>query len=200
MASEITDQDQAASPSNQEELLGNGNAAGEQGGPENRGIKRQRTSTAGADDDDDDDDKPGRERRKIEIKFIQDKSRRHITFSKRKAGIMKKVGQHHQLLRDLTRSSSIDITFVACTNCDRCRRTNCLSSPARKSSFLSSPRPVWSTRSPHRSFNHWSPSQKERTSSRFVANHGAARSTRLTYHQGLSQCPRTSRLQWRRRR
>ncbi|EFE31144.1 uncharacterized protein ARB_02013 [Trichophyton benhamiae CBS 112371] len=44
-----------------------------------------------ADDDDDDDDKPGRERRKIEIKFIQDKSRRHITFSKRKAGIMKKV-------------------------------------------------------------------------------------------------------------
>ncbi|EGD83856.2 hypothetical protein H112_07537 [Trichophyton rubrum D6] len=44
-----------------------------------------------ADDDDDDDDKPGRERRKIEIKFIQDKSRRHITFSKRKAGIMKKA-------------------------------------------------------------------------------------------------------------
>jgi len=37
------------------------------------------------------DDKPGRERRKIEIKFIQDKSRRHITFSKRKAGIMKKA-------------------------------------------------------------------------------------------------------------
>ena len=49
----------------------------------------QRPSTA--DDDDDDDDKPGRERRKIEIKFITDKSRRHITFSKRKAGIMKKV-------------------------------------------------------------------------------------------------------------
>ncbi|KAI7602383.1 hypothetical protein KC319_g22305, partial [Hortaea werneckii] len=59
---------------------------------ENRGVKRQRTSTAAApDDDDDDDDKPGRERRKIEIKFIQDKSRRHITFSKRKAGIMKKA-------------------------------------------------------------------------------------------------------------
>lgn len=29
--------------------------------------------------------------RKIEIAFIKDKSRRHITFSKRKAGIMKKV-------------------------------------------------------------------------------------------------------------
>lgn len=55
-----------------------------------RGIKRPRVSAA-ADDDDDDDDKPGRERRKIDIKFIQDKSRRHITFSKRKAGIMKKV-------------------------------------------------------------------------------------------------------------
>ena len=57
---------------------------------ESRGVKRSRTSAA-ADDDDDDDDKPGRERRKIEIKFIQDKSRRHITFSKRKAGIMKKA-------------------------------------------------------------------------------------------------------------
>jgi len=45
----------------------------------------------GDDDEDDEDSKPGRERRKIEIKFIQDKSRRHITFSKRKAGIMKKV-------------------------------------------------------------------------------------------------------------
>ncbi|ODQ82139.1 hypothetical protein BABINDRAFT_32918 [Babjeviella inositovora NRRL Y-12698] len=48
--------------------------------------------------DDDDDDEAGtggkstaRERRKIEIRFIQDKSRRHITFSKRKAGIMKKA-------------------------------------------------------------------------------------------------------------
>jgi MADS-box transcription factor len=47
------------------------------------------------DDDDDDDEKGGRERRKIEIKFIQDKSRRHITFSKRKAGIMKKVCQYN---------------------------------------------------------------------------------------------------------
>lgn len=57
-------------------------------GADARGPKRNRMS---AEDDDDDDDKPGRERRKIEIKFIQDKSRRHITFSKRKAGIMKKV-------------------------------------------------------------------------------------------------------------
>lgn len=65
-----------------DELQGNGVDA--------RGTKRSRTSMAG-DDDDDDDEKGGRERRKIEIKFIQDKSRRHITFSKRKAGIMKKA-------------------------------------------------------------------------------------------------------------
>ncbi|EJF63547.1 SRF-TF-domain-containing protein [Dichomitus squalens] len=46
-------------------------------------------------DDDDDEDKPKTDkkagRRKIKIEFIQDKSRRHITFSKRKAGIMKKA-------------------------------------------------------------------------------------------------------------
>lgn len=64
-----------------EDLQQTGNGA-------DRANKRTRLS---AEDDDDDDDKPGRERRKIEIKFIQDKSRRHITFSKRKAGIMKKV-------------------------------------------------------------------------------------------------------------
>ncbi|KAN0119577.1 SRF-TF domain containing protein [Hyaloscypha variabilis] len=82
---DITDQHDQGSPSALDEhAVGNGNAVGE-----SRGIKRQRPSTA--DDDDDDDDKPGRERRKIEIKFITDKSRRHITFSKRKAGIMKKA-------------------------------------------------------------------------------------------------------------
>jgi MADS-box transcription factor len=81
---DITDQHDQGSPSGLDDhAVGNGT------GGESRGIKRQRPSTA--DDDDDDDDKPGRERRKIEIKFITDKSRRHITFSKRKAGIMKKV-------------------------------------------------------------------------------------------------------------
>lgn len=44
-----------------------------------------------ADDDYGDDGDDSKERRKIEIKFISDKGRRHITFSKRKAGIMKKV-------------------------------------------------------------------------------------------------------------
>jgi pheromone receptor transcription factor len=49
---------------------------------------------SGGDDDDDDDGKKSEKkagRRKIKIEFIQDKSRRHITFSKRKAGIMKKA-------------------------------------------------------------------------------------------------------------
>lgn len=86
MASEITDHDQNPSPTAHDDV-GNGNGSLAQGDA-NRGTKRPRPA---ADDDDDDDDKPGRERRKIEIKFIQDKSRRHITFSKRKAGIMKKA-------------------------------------------------------------------------------------------------------------
>jgi pheromone receptor transcription factor len=50
------------------------------------------------DDVEEDDDAPVKKgtdkkagRRKIKIEFINDKSRRHITFSKRKAGIMKKV-------------------------------------------------------------------------------------------------------------
>lgn len=64
--------------------------------------RSNRKRPAANDDDDDDDDKPGRERRKIDIKFINDKSRRHITFSKRKAGIMKKVC-HVVCLIDLTR-------------------------------------------------------------------------------------------------
>ncbi|KAF8950424.1 transcription factor of the MADS box [Entomortierella lignicola] len=50
----------------------------------------------GEDDDDDDDEeapKSGKRagRRKIKIEYIEDKSRRHITFSKRKSGIMKKA-------------------------------------------------------------------------------------------------------------
>ncbi|KAF2083435.1 SRF-TF-domain-containing protein [Saccharata proteae CBS 121410] len=87
MATEITDHDQQPSPSAHDDVQGNGNGQLQQPDP-NRGTKRPRPQ---ADDDDDDEEKGGRERRKIEIKFIQDKSRRHITFSKRKAGIMKKA-------------------------------------------------------------------------------------------------------------
>lgn len=85
MSAEIVSHD-PNHPEHDQEDLDNANGAGE-----SRGVKRQRGSAAAPDDDDDDDEKGGRERRKIEIKFIQDKSRRHITFSKRKAGIMKKV-------------------------------------------------------------------------------------------------------------
>ncbi|KAI1320161.1 MADS box protein [Xylariaceae sp. FL0255] len=83
---DVTDQHDQTSPQDLDNgHVGNGNG----GANENRGVKRPRNSIA--DDDDDDDEKGGRERRKIEIKFISDKSRRHITFSKRKAGIMKKA-------------------------------------------------------------------------------------------------------------
>src|SRR5438552_2859600 len=86
---DITDQHDQTSPTDLDDAhsVGNGNSVA----GESRGVKRPRPSTA--DDDDDDDEKGGRERRKIEIKFISDKSRRHITFSKRKAGIMKKVSR-----------------------------------------------------------------------------------------------------------
>lgn len=53
-------------------------------------INDHDAAESGGDDDDDDGEKPKSEkkagRRKIKIEFIQDKSRRHITFSKRKAG------------------------------------------------------------------------------------------------------------------
>jgi len=57
-------------------------------------INDQDANDSAGDEDDEEekvksDKKTGR--RKIKIEFIQDKSRRHITFSKRKAGIMKKA-------------------------------------------------------------------------------------------------------------
>lgn len=97
---DITDQHDQQSPGDLDDAHGNGGAA-----TESRGVKRQRQSAAN-DDDDDDDDKGGRERRKIEIKFISDKSRRHITFSKRKAGIMKKVSWRVKLELNPTHSTA----------------------------------------------------------------------------------------------
>ena len=47
----------------------------------------------GSDEEKKDERKNGR--RKIKIELIEDKSRRHITFSKRKLGIMKKVRSYH---------------------------------------------------------------------------------------------------------
>jgi pheromone receptor transcription factor len=62
-------------------------------GQNSNGNKRSRGPREDDDelDDDEDDEGSKKERRKIEIAFIKDKSRRHITFSKRKAGIMKKA-------------------------------------------------------------------------------------------------------------
>ncbi|KAA8899422.1 hypothetical protein FN846DRAFT_960602 [Sphaerosporella brunnea] len=87
-------QDETAADAASTLTAGNGvpNAqSGVPGSAVDNSRKRPRPSNTGDDDDDEDEGKPGRERRKIEIKFIQDKSRRHITFSKRKAGIMKKA-------------------------------------------------------------------------------------------------------------
>lgn len=163
---EITDHDPANSPTGHDDaVVGNGNGS-LASGDTNRGIKRQRPSAA--DDDDDDDDKPGRERRKIEIKFIQDKSRRHITFSKRKAGIMKKVRVRDRASTlQPQRVASMHTPYDRCilTTCPR-RRTSSLSLPARKYYCLWCPRLDWYTPSRHRSFNHLSPSPKARTSSR----------------------------------
>jgi len=47
------------------------------------------TAEDGLEGDRQEERKPGR--RKITIEYIEDKSKRHITFSKRKSGIMKKV-------------------------------------------------------------------------------------------------------------
>ncbi|ORX87424.1 SRF-TF-domain-containing protein [Basidiobolus meristosporus CBS 931.73] len=59
---------------------------------ETRGTKREFEEEEDADSDD---SLPKNEkrsgRRKIKIEYIDDKNRRHITFSKRKAGIMKKA-------------------------------------------------------------------------------------------------------------
>jgi MADS-box transcription factor len=115
---DITEQHDQASPSlDDSHTVGNGNSIA----TDSRGTKRQRPSTA--DDDDDDDDKPGRERRKIEIKFITDKSRRHITFSKRKAGIMKKVCQSIASTR--RRVYRMQMSQCAYTNASYDRPMNC---------------------------------------------------------------------------
>lgn len=75
------------------------------GVPEDGFIHDQDAVESGGDDDDEEekpkDKKAGR--RKIKIEFIQDKSRRHITFSKRKAG---------------TRSTSLyPLVYFFCSNC-----------------------------------------------------------------------------------
>lgn len=60
-------------------------------------------------DDDKDDDKG---RRKIQIEYIEEKSKRHITFSKRKAGIMKKVSQIFLLSLLFTRQLIVQLFII----------------------------------------------------------------------------------------
>ncbi|CAM0137769.1 unnamed protein product [Umbelopsis sp. WA50703] len=78
---------------NQQQI--NQNVSGQSGQRLTIDERIQKNEDLGLDDDDSDDgdSKPEKRtgRRKIKIEFIEDKSRRHITFSKRKAGIMKKA-------------------------------------------------------------------------------------------------------------
>lgn len=62
----------------------------QQGAVPEDGFINDQDAAESAGDDDDEEEKPKDKkagRRKIKIEFIQDKSRRHITFSKRKAGM-----------------------------------------------------------------------------------------------------------------
>jgi pheromone receptor transcription factor len=66
----------------------------QQGAVPEDGFINDQDAAESVGDDEDEEEKPKDKkagRRKIKIEFIQDKSRRHITFSKRKAGIMKKA-------------------------------------------------------------------------------------------------------------
>ena len=63
----------------------------QQGAVPEDGFINDQDAAESAGDDDDEEEKPKDKkagRRKIKIEFIQDKSRRHITFSKRKAGMI----------------------------------------------------------------------------------------------------------------
>ncbi|KAI9277353.1 hypothetical protein BC943DRAFT_332781 [Umbelopsis sp. AD052] len=64
-----------------------------QRGASGKGAIPTMVNQTGLEEDSDDSDKPAKRsgRRKIKIEYIEDKNRRHITFSKRKAGIMKKA-------------------------------------------------------------------------------------------------------------
>lgn len=78
-------------------------------------ISHAPPGSGGAEDDDSDgsgmpDKRSGR--RKIKIEYINDKSRRHITFSKRKAGIMKKVSMRVQTIETLLTAASRLMNWV----------------------------------------------------------------------------------------
>ncbi|KAG0143334.1 hypothetical protein CROQUDRAFT_673028 [Cronartium quercuum f. sp. fusiforme G11] len=83
--------------------------------------KRSRDLEEAEDDEDDEEEVSGRKknpgRRKIDIEYIHDKGKRHITFSKRKAGIMKKAYElatltGTQLLLLVVSDSGVVYTFT----------------------------------------------------------------------------------------
>jgi SRF-type transcription factor (DNA-binding and dimerisation domain) len=157
MATEISNHDPAVSPSHDHD---DNNGLGVD---TTRPAKRQR---ANPDDDDDDDEKGGKERRKIDIKFIQDKSRRHITFSKRKAGIMKKVSRAN-FVPGLSRVMHAPLTCTFCVLFHPIdmlfRPTNFLYLLVLKFFFLSCLRLVLCIHSQLQNYSHLSRRAKERT-------------------------------------
>ena len=127
-------------------------------------------------DEDEDEEKPKSDkkagRRKIKIEFIQDKSRRHITFSKRKAGMLVAVlpqsspshmpiYRHYEKGNILSQSVKPRLTVF-------CRHTNFLPSLAHRSYSSLSPRPAWCTPLLLPSSSPSSPSRKARTLSRLA--------------------------------
>jgi hypothetical protein len=87
-------------------------------------------------------------RRKIRIEYITDKSRRHITFSKRKAGIMKKVGPAgygFATVATLTCYALLDLIVTRRTSCRRLPGPRfCSSSSARPDLSIHLQRPSFS--------------------------------------------------------
>ncbi|GAA6035665.1 hypothetical protein JCM8097_004959 [Rhodosporidiobolus ruineniae] len=76
------DEDGGAAPKKKRKAAGGRAAAASGGGGGNASASGSQSGAA---------DQPEKGRRKIEIEYIQKKEKRHITFSKRKAGIMKKA-------------------------------------------------------------------------------------------------------------
>ena len=132
---------------------------------------------SGAEEDDDDDGTKPKDkkagRRKIKIEYIQDKSRRHITFSKRKAGML----FHKRLTTLLTclfTGIMKKVTFIPDSYILFClislyRLTNCPLLRALKSSCSSYQRQGSSTLLPLQNSNPSSLNQRERISSKLVS-------------------------------
>ena len=115
---------------------------------------RDAVESGGDDEDDDGEGKPKSDkkagRRKIKIEYIQDKSRRHITFSKRKAGMLLFHKLVTTLLTCLFTGIMKKVTFIPDSSILFCliclqRLTNCPLLRVLKYSCSSYQRPVSST-------------------------------------------------------